>query len=330
MSQDDIPANNNSADLPLDPKKEGLMETFTLVSVTKDNPKGERKILNNLREFNVTATIVSIPPLWNNKIVAGQLVGGNTLLKLIDQNVGSFKIETNNGTFSIHLNDQKELAAAQSTIKAINFDSAAKAFQTLVNPYLSILSWKYKVPLSLSNINGIDLETQIKSSKFIQPISQKVIKISINEIDFFDDSLAALYSYNREMLNSTSGAYRLLCIYKCFSIIKMLHDNVRKSAQNKNLDLGNFKNLTEVKIDDTDLNKQVWPDAIGWKLSRLLDDKIRPLRNKIAHEFDDNGDFTNPDMGIFAEQIRDYADALIPLMRTQFEKIVDYHTKYIK
>ncbi|HVW14610.1 MAG TPA: hypothetical protein VHB54_12320 [Mucilaginibacter sp.] len=324
------PNNNNSADFPLDPKKEGLMETVMIVPVTKDNPRGERTTPNNLREFNMMATIVSIPPLWNNKIVAGQLVGGSTLLKLIDQQLGSYTIETHNGTFSIHLNEYKELAATQATIKAVDFSTAAKDFQTLVNPYLSILSWKYKVPLSLSNINGVDSETQIQSSKFIQPISQKQIKISINEIDFFDDSLAALYSYNREMLNSTSGPYRLLCIYKCFSIIKLLHDNVRKSAQNKNLDLSNFKSVTEVKIDETDLNKQVWPDAIGWKLSRLLDEKIRPLRNKIAHEFDDNGDFTNPDMGIFAEKIRDHSDALTLLMRTQFEKIVYYHTKYIK
>ncbi|WPU92496.1 hypothetical protein SNE25_24520 [Mucilaginibacter sabulilitoris] len=72
---------------------------------------------------------------------------------------------------------------------------------------------------------------------------------------------------------------------------------------------------TEIKIDENEINKFVWPESIGWTLGRLLTDKLRPMRNKIAHEIDEGGKYANPDMGIFQQRIRDYADAALPLMR---------------
>jgi hypothetical protein len=320
------------AAIPFDPAKEGLMDTITLVPVTEANSKGEYKNYFNLREFKMMASIVSIPPIWNNNIVAGKLVGGSSLLK-IDENgekIGSYDIQLINKPFTIHLNEFKQLASVSSTLKARDFNSALKDFLSLINPYLSILSWQYHVPLTLSNVNGIDIENQYQFSKFIQPFAQKSMQIIINDKEFFDDRLAALYAFQREMLNSTSGSYRLLCIYKCIVIVNVIKNDLRKKAIKKQLDLKNFKDLTEVKIESTELNLHVWPEAIGWKLGRLVSDKVRPMRNKIAHEFDDNASFANPDMGIFGEQIRDYADALIPLMRIDFEKTLSYHDKYLR
>ena len=331
MDENNGSSNELSAEVQLDPVKEGLMETITIVPNSKENPNAEFKKFSNLREFKMMATIVSIPPLWNNNVVAGKLLGGNSLLKVVekDEKIGSYNIETSDGSFTIHLNELKELSSVSSILKARDFNGAIKDFLSLVNPYLSILSWKYHIPLTLSHINGFDLENSYQSAKFIQPIAQKAMQITVNETEFSDDRLLALFSFHREMINSTSGSYRLLCIYKCLMIVNVIKNDVRKKVVKKQLDLKIFKDLTEVKIENNDLNLNVWPDAIGWKLGRLIDEKIRPLRNKIAHEFDGGTNFANPDLGIFGEQVRDYADALIPLMRLEFEKMVNYHDKYL-
>jgi hypothetical protein len=328
--------NNESPDelrleVSLSPAKEGLMETITIIPVFKENPDAEFKRFDHLREFKMMATIVSIPPLWNNNVVAGKLSGGSSLLKFIEkeEKIGSYNIETSDGSFTVHLNEQKELSSASTTLKAKDFNGAIKFFLSLVNPYLSILSWKYKVPLTLSNINGIDIENSYQFAKFIQPVLNKSIQTIAGETELFDDRLLALFSFQREMINSTSGSYRLLCVYKCLTIVNAIKNDIRQKVIKKHLDTKTFKDLTEVIIENTDINLNVWPDAIGWKLSRLLNEKIRPLRNKIAHEFDSNTDFANPDLGIFGEQVRDYADALIPLMRLAFEKMVDSHDKYL-
>ncbi|OKS88701.1 hypothetical protein [Mucilaginibacter polytrichastri] len=316
-------------DFPLRPEKEGLMETITIVPVVQDNPEGELKVYTHLRNFKVMGTLYSIPPIWNSQIVAGKLEGGTTLLKASETEYQSYDMEvTGARKFTVHLNQFKQLSSVSCTIAAKSWQEALQVFHDMIDPYLSLMSWRYHVPLVLSNVNGTDTETTYQYAKFIQSIPEKLFSLTQEPVERYTEHIAALFSFHREMVNSTSGPYRLLCIHKCLTLVNQFksvtHDEVKKMG----LDLKQYKTETEVKIEDNEINKSVWPETIGWNLGRLLADKLRPMRNKIAHELDEGDKYANPDNGLFQEQIRDYADAALPLMRLQFKKIIDYRVKY--
>jgi len=315
--------------IPLRSEKEGLMETITIVPVVQDNPDGELKVYSHPRNFKVMGTLFSVPPIWNSQVFAGKLEGGTTLLKISETELQLYEIEGSGARkFIVHLNQFKQLSSVSSTISAKSWQEALQIFHDLVDPYLSLMSWRFHVPLVLSNVNGTDLETNYQYAKFIQPIPEKVFALMLEPMERYNDHIAALFSFHREMINSTSGPYRLLCIHKCLTLVNqfkaLTHDEVKK----KGLDLKEYKTETEVKIKENDINKAVWPETIGWNLGRLLADKLRPMRNKIAHELDEGDKYANPDNGLFQEQIRDYADAALPLMRLQFKKIIDYRVKH--
>ncbi|MHB1107151.1 MAG: hypothetical protein ACYCZ2_12375 [Lutibacter sp.] len=312
-----------------DPERGGLMETLIIVPVLENiEPINPFRLSSKLRDFELKCSISSAPILWEQNITSGSLPPGSSLLKIATKGGQSLSIETDKSSFIIHLNPDKEMAAISATIQAESWEDALALFNSLVNPYLSLLSWKYNVPLTISNISGMDVDYKIQTIKFIQPIIQKTVDLEIGKTDYFDDRLASLYSFNREMLNSPNGAYRLLCIHKSLTIILKIKEELQNRVRKKSLDFKIFKSMTEVKVDDSDYNKKVWPDVIGWNINRLIQDKIRPLRNQIAHEFIES-QYANLDKGTFREQVRDYADALLPLMRLQFEKIVDYHSAYL-
>ena len=313
---------------PLRPEKAGLMENITIVPVLPDNPTGELKTLNHSRIFNVMGTLYSVPPLWNSHIVAGKLEGGETLLKVNESEVQSYEIEsTGQRKFTVHLNQHKQISSISSIILAKSWQEALEIFHNLADPYLSMLSWKYHIPLVLSNVNGLDTETNYQYAKFIQPIPQVNFSVRLEPVEQYNDLIAALFSFHREMINSTSGPYRLLCIYKCLTLVNQFKSFIQDEVKKKGLDVKLYNVEIGVKIEDNEINRSVWAETIGWTLGKLTTDKIRPMRNKIAHELDEGDSYANPDMGLFQEQIRDYADAALPLMHQQFQKIIEYRVR---
>ncbi|HEY8660787.1 MAG TPA: hypothetical protein VIL78_17255 [Hanamia sp.] len=330
MKKDNSTPEEFNMNVQLRPENAGLMETLTIVPMTATNPTGAKKNAMNLREFKIMGTIFSVPPLWNSNVVSGKLSGGSSLLQIEESEYQSFEITRSidqASTFTVHLNEHKQLSAISCTLKATNWDLALKAFHNFVNPYLSLLSWKYHVPLTISNINGIDIENECSHANFIQPIPIRTIKIMGEKPENFDDRIAALFSFHRELVNSTSGPYRLLCVYKCLTIIKSIKRHIHDLAKKANLDLKDYKTQTEIKIESNETSLNVWPDAIGWTLGRLVNDKVRPIRNKIAHELDEGDSFANPDLGILKEEVRAYADGLVPLMRMEYEKVITYYNQ---
>ncbi|WPU92497.1 hypothetical protein SNE25_24525 [Mucilaginibacter sabulilitoris] len=164
-------AEDVNVEFPTRPEKVGFMENITIVPIIPDNPKGELINFNYSRDFKVMGTLYSVPPLWNSRIVAGKLEGGDSLLNVTDTEVQSYEIEgTSQRKFTVHLNQFKRLSSVSCTISAVAWHDALEIFHDLVDPYLSMLSWKFHAPLVLSNVNGLDVETNYRYAKFIQPI----------------------------------------------------------------------------------------------------------------------------------------------------------------
>lgn len=306
----------------------GLINNLTIVGVSPKNPTGDpMPKVTNKRFFDVKCALFSSVPLWDSNLIIGSLPVGTTLLK-ISSNIKSYTLETSNGSFEIHMNDKGYLGSISAQVEATNWGVAVENFNSLVNPYLSKLSWSYDVPLAFSNLAIYDKENDLQHIKFIQAFEEKNLQLDIGFEEALTSKIQALYSFYRETLNSNSASYRFLCIYKSLQIANLMKKELEGLIKNSPEKLREFAFQTEVKVEKNEVNNSVWPECVGFKLNRLIDEKIRPMRNKVAHEFIEKDiDFSNPDTGIFKEQLRDYGDALILLLKKQIRLFEEYYKK---
>lgn len=330
---------NRNIRTPLDSTllgRPGLINNLIVVGESDKNPVANPfPKIKSIRPFEIRCALTSIPLLWESSLLVGSIPLGRTLLRDYSQQheepdkLFSYTIEAVGGIFYIYLDKEGYFASASSILEAESWWKAVENFNTLINPFLSKLSWQYNVPLTFSHLNVYDKENNIHYVKFVQAIEETKIEFTIGSEEDWSPKLQALYSFYREMLNSTSASYRFLCIYKALMmanlIKKEIEDGLRETAPSK---LREFALETTVTLNDDEVNKSLWPECIGYKLNRFIDKKIRPLRNKVAHEFlDDETEFSNPDVGIFKEMIRDYGDALISLLKKQIRLLEDYLKK---
>ncbi|EMS84718.1 hypothetical protein [Leptospira noguchii] len=304
----------------------GLINNLIIVGQTAQNPtRGPIPEFKAKRPFEIKCAISSVPPLWESKLLVGSLPVGRALLRNEANASLYYTVEAGNYTFYVYLDKDGYLSSASSTIEAENWGIAVKEFNSLLNPFLSKLSWQYNVPLTFSHINVYDKVNDLHYIKFVQAFDETNFEMIIGSEDSISPKIQTLYSFYREMINSTSPSYRFLCIYKALMIANLIKKEIEDNIRNDPSKLREFALETMVSVEKDDVNEGVWPECIGYKLNRLIDQKIRPLRNKVAHEFLDNeSEFSNPDVGIFKEQIRDYGDALIPLLKEQIRLLEEY------
>jgi len=156
------------------------------------------------------------------------------------------------------------------------------------------------------------------------------------ELTFKPGSEFAHYaSLYREALNSNSAPYRYLCLFKIIEAIRVRRERLANEA---------VKKWAEAPISrgartsvETDFQKyldpiyhlrewhslaltQVFPPAIrGKKFNQIIDDELRPLRDKVAHGIMDSGE-----LGISADDLvkLEQVNSWLPLTRTMVRRML--------
>src|ERR1700724_161804 len=142
----------------------------------------------------------------------------------------------------------------------------------------------------------------------------------------------ALY---REALNSNISIYRFLCFYKILELSRKRRKrlgmknkaSLKQPRPGEQVPLRDPKAMTEwlnalfyVNRDwDEGIFDQVFiAEALGKKLNNLIDNELRPIRDRIAHGILDDGDFLLLDR----QADRDRVSHWLPLMRCMARRVM--------
>ncbi len=204
---------------------------------------------------------------------------------------------------------------------------AGASARTAVQGLLSNLSSQLDIPLIIEIVEVTELATKAKGVSFVAPFSPTPMAVR-SAGSFHDPELEHAVALYREALNSSTSLYRFLCFYKIFELSRKRRKrlgikekkNLRQSRPGEQIPVRDSKAMTEwlnalfyVNRDwDEAIFDQVFiPEALGKKLNNLVDNELRPLRDRIAHGILDDGDFLLLDR----QEDRDRVSHWLPLMR---------------
>jgi hypothetical protein len=216
---------------------------------------------------------------------------------------------------------------------AQNFDDALKRAFHAVAPTLSIWSSHLDVPVHVAQIDATELRTGAASMQLLTPPLEVVFAVEGEpklESEFM--YYAGLY---REALNSNSPAYRFLCFYKIIEGVRLRRIRLAKEAKASGREPEHFE-FEQVPADllalppwlnsiyggrdwvQLALDQVVPPDIRGKRFGQIIESKLTPLRNEVAHGILDSGE---PGMSIDDMLKLDRVNLWLPLTRTIAQRI---------
>jgi hypothetical protein len=188
---------------------------------------------------------------------------------------------------------------------AQDFDDALKKAYHAVAPSLSNWSAHLDVPVYVAQVDATELRTGAASAQLLTPPLQAAFAVE-GEPKLESEFLyyAGLY---REALNSNSPAYRFLCFYKIIEGLRLRRSRLAKEARTSGREPQRFEFEevpSEQKASRQWLNAiyglrdwsqmmvdQVLPSEIrGRRLGQIIESKLMPLRNEVAHGILDSGE----------------------------------------
>ncbi|MCU1303343.1 MAG: hypothetical protein JWQ87_3627 [Candidatus Sulfotelmatobacter sp.] len=213
-------------------------------------------------------------------------------------------------------------------------DAEVKAYTPLL-PILSNWSVHLDIPIYVAQIEIAELRTGARSGRLFTPPAESSFAVK-GELTFKPGSEFAHYaSLYREALNSNSAPYRYLCLFKIIEAIRvrrerLANESVRSGQKPRSL-------VERVPASETDFQNyldpiyhirewhsmalsQVFPPAIrGKKFNQIIDDELRPLRDKVAHGIMDSGE-----LGISADDLVkvERVNFWLPLTRTMVRRML--------
>lgn len=306
----------------------GLSQTLHIVDVTK---AGETPRATGRRPFQMWGALMHFEPPPADTISTTP-TGGDTHL---DFGCHNFGMEGGSVERPLKLkffsNQHGRLGSVQSTVEAESWDDAFGAFRTAVSHLLSIWSWQHGVPLVLTAVGGRDEKSGTTHQTYIRALPIVERKPTVGTWIGASPSFLAAASYYREGVGSPSAPYRLLCFFKLFLTLKhVLRDFEKRSVSAGLTTQKDLRQALEVRVEQSDLAAEVWPDAIGWRIGKLATDKVRDLRNRVGHElFEEETTFNNFDDPARWDSTRDAGDAFLPLLRRYAEKLGAFHKSVI-
>jgi hypothetical protein len=196
-----------------------------------------------------------------------------------------------------HANPVGRLGKLSVNVPAPSFATAENIAFSQVSPFLSVLAFELDVPVRLAQLDVTQLSTQNASMNYVCPYPDMVpTGIEQNNLPYIQ-SLLSLY---REGMNSNSPNYQFLCWYK---MVEGINENraVELARLKKALPLAFSERLENSKVEQRKRFAEVFPvvratgiadtnwdhivpdEVLGWKFNRIREQKLEPIRNKIAH-----------------------------------------------
>jgi len=209
--------------------------------------------------------------------------------------------------FYAHGNQRIELrgtANPDGRLSKIIVETPAASFMEAENiafgaasPFLSSLAFDLDVPLRVAQMDVTQLSTKNSSMTYICPYSDVVPAAGEFNNGPYVQSLLSLY---REGINSQSPNYQYLCWYKIVEGINAKREEETtklkaalplkyperlektKVEQRKRLEEA-FRFIKASGASDPAWDDLVPDEVLDWKFNRVRQQKLEPLRNKIAH-----------------------------------------------
>ena len=196
---------------------------------------------------------------------------------------------------------------AESIFAADAQDARTKVYRALASS-LSNIAVQLDMPISVYQSDMIELTTGNRFISIMSPHLERPMQIAPTATMTKEfRSVAAMY---REALNSNTPAFQFLCYYKILEGIRKRRDRLIAEAKAANAEIPKAPRQV-VPPDSTEFlpwldaiygNGRPWdyimlesifvPEARGKKFNQIIDDFLRPVRDRIAHAVLDEGELT--------------------------------------
>jgi hypothetical protein len=194
-------------------------------------------------------------------------------------------------------NEHGRLAKVSIEVPAGSFHEAEFVALDAAFPFLSSLAFNLDIPLRVAQIDVVQMSTQNSSMTYTCPYTEVVPSGEEFLNSPYIQSLLSLY---REGINSNSPNYQFLCWYKIVEGVNTKREP--EAAQLKGpLPLRYPERMEEDSVEQRKRLEEAfpfvkqwgtadaaWDDLVpaevrSWKFNRVREQKLEPLRNKIAH-----------------------------------------------
>jgi hypothetical protein len=223
-------------------------------------------------------------------------------------------------------NEHGRLGKVSVGLPAASFHEAETIALDAAFPFLSSLAFNLDIPLRLTQIDVMQLSTRNSSMTYSCPYTELVPSGGEYLNSPYIQSLLSLY---REGINSYSPNYQFLCWYKIVEGINAKREP--ESAQLKGpLPLKYSERLEKDNIEQRKRLEEAfsfiklcgatdaaWDDLVpaevrDWKFNRVREQRLEPLRNKIAHMISEpSGDLSlSPDSRENASEVNKWISLL--------------------
>jgi SEC-C motif len=223
-------------------------------------------------------------------------------------------------------NEHGRLGKVSVEVPAASFFEAETIALDAAFPFLSSLAFNLDIPLRLAQMDVMQLSTRNSSMTYTCPYMEVVP--SAQEY-FHSPYIQSLLSLYREGINSYSPNYQFLCWYKIVEGINAKREP--ETAQLKgSLPLKYPERLEKDIIEQRKRLEEAfpfikpcgttdaaWDDLVpaevrNWKFNRVREQKLEPLRNRIAHMISEpSGDLSlSPDSRENASQVNKWISLL--------------------
>jgi hypothetical protein len=223
-------------------------------------------------------------------------------------------------------NPEGRLGKIEVEVSADGFAGAETIAFGAASPFLSSLSFGLDIPIRVAQMDVIQLSTNNSSMTYTCPYFEVVPPPGEFNNTPYVQSLLSLY---REGINSQSPNYQFLCWYKMVEGINVKREEetrvlkaalpmrfserleLTKQAQRQRLEEA-FPFIKQAGTSDDAWDDLIPDEVLGRKFNRVRQDKLEPLRNKIAHMISESsGDLSlSPDSRENAREVTKWISLL--------------------
>lgn len=215
---------------------------------------------------------------------------------------------TEDGTFQFQGFPNKKgfLSALKTTLAANGVQDARIKATRAIGSALSNISIQLDMPLSIYKTEIVELRTGNRSTSLVNPHTE--LPLQIVPVTTMPQEFRIYASFYREALNSNTPSFQYLCFFKVIEGLRARRERLvveattsgqsvsRKAAETIPVTAADqrewLNRLFNARQDWSDMNliEIFLPEVMGKKINRIIDDHLRPLRNRIAHGALDDGE----------------------------------------
>lgn len=192
------------------------------------------------------------------------------------------------------------------SVHADDFSHARRLGWAAVSPTLSLLSATLDIPLHVSQVDLTELRSQAVAGAIV--VDYVDVGLWLAALNGLSDEFRHYASMYREALNSNSPNYEFLCLFKIIESIKSRRERLAREAKERGEEPRRVPERfpEQIRLVDwldsllpptakrewstTDIAHTFPAEILGKRFGRIIEDHLRPLRNRIAHGLLDTGE----------------------------------------